>query len=583
MQSKFLVVGAVALAFVACNGFSVLGGGHGKGGHAGRGGRGGAGSVDAGIGGAADAGGRGSGGRDGGGVDAGGRAGSNGGDASPDSGDPDFIPFSAPDRPCDWVDTAVQTGNPNCPNGTYDGSFNASWLPDLAKLPALAGCTRVTGDVRVPLEISGLESLRAINGGLQLDGEYTLPDGGTITNTRGGLENLRCVGHQFFLTTDIPPSNTAGLRKLVAVQGGMAFMDGITSGPPALRRVWGSVTVAVSWIPPTPRLLPAIEAVYGTFEGASAHSSDNPRLDYIGCGSTFPICKDGILGCWQNISNDAELSRLSAACNVAVGGLYIQQGESLLQGVSSLQPLQGLRGVRGQLRIVNSSRLTSLADLKELESVEGLMLYGLPNVTDLHGLEGLKTLPNVLWLAGVGVANLRALSNVHGSISTLDINGNPNLNSLEGLENVTTIHTLSIRYVPKLTSLKGLSGLKTTHSMSISRTGIRDLRGLDQLTQASKGDVELSGNEFAIFDNSKLETLDGLDALEGELDALTISNNAVLRDLRALGKVTRVKNLTIEGNPLLPDCEVKWLAERVGATNRGNAPNGGSQDCPASP
>jgi hypothetical protein len=264
MQSKLLVIGANALVFVACNGFSVLGGGHGKGGaggNAGRGGRGGAGGVDAGTGGApnVDAGGRaGSAGRDAG-VDSGGRSGSSGVDASPDSGDPDFIPFSAPDRPCDWVDTAVQTGNPNCPNGTYEGGLDGSQLSELAKVPALAGCTRVTGDVRVPLEISGLESLRAINGKLEVFEATKLPDGGTITDTRG-LENLRCVGRSFSLQTDIPPSGESGLRKLVEVQGSMWFQSDISSALPALRRVWGSVEADDFGPPLTPSRLPAIEA-----------------------------------------------------------------------------------------------------------------------------------------------------------------------------------------------------------------------------------------------------------------------------------------------------------------------------------
>lgn len=533
MQPKLLLTGASALVFVGCSGVPVIGGGTG-----GTGGGAGNGAVH---------------------------------------------------RRCDWVDTAVaQTGNPLCPNGTYEGSIDARGAESvISELHRLEGCTRITGSVRViPMEMvdegpSGLESLRAIEGQVQINGwfrggldsgQFSAADGEPSSVVRD-FDNVRCVGNTLELDSFTPP-----FPKLVEAQGSVEFVAASNEATlPALKRIWGDVAMTAG---STPELLPAIETVYGYFPGASAHSSDNPRLDYIGCGSSFPACKDGILGCHRNFTSDAELNTLSTACRVAAQGLEVR-------GVSSLRPLQGLRGVRDQLKIESSAALTSLDGLNGVESADNLILHGLPNVTDLHGLEGLKTL-DILDLGGnAGLTNLRALSNVRGVMGSMQIfiNDLASLSSLEGLENITTSYHLSISGAPKLTSLQGLSGLKSvSYYMAIDGTGIADLHGLDQLTQVAYPPNELGLAAYLrISGNPKLQTLDGLGALDGTVDTLIIADNAVLRDLHGLSKLKKVNTLNIGGNPLLPECEVSWLAQRVGATNQASTPNGGSQNCAPSP
>jgi hypothetical protein len=583
MQCKQLLSCASALALLACNGFSVIGGGHGKGGNGGRGGGGGRGGADAGGGrdANADADGPDSSGSDAGGADAG--AGAAGADGGGDGGLP-FVPYLAPDRPCNFVNTPTQpTGNANCPNGVYQGSIDVSSSADIEKL---AGCTRISGDLNIHgvppatlRNVAGLESLRAINGKLWVENFAQIATSpwfaqGQITSL-SGLENLRCIGQSFVLATSeefsaLPPSIPAsrltefGLDQLVEVEGKVSLRvsGGFADTLPALRRVWGDVVVS------SPKLVPAIELVYGGFEHASAHSTDNPRLEYIGCGSSFPICRDGILGCARSAGNDSDVASLSA-CRLAV------QGMALTNKVKNLEPLRELRWVRESLSIVEDDALTSLTGLRGLESADMISLNGVPQLANLHGLEGL-----------------------HGSTSIL-VNYSESFSSLEGLENVTAFETISLRGLPKLTNLKGLSGAKSigTLSLDVGRTSadfgkVASLSGLSALE--SLGNLSIIGSaledlrgldrvkhmkDISLANNPALRTLDGLGALEVVDQTVFLSSNHHLESLHALGKLRQVGGLSISKNQVLPDCEVSWLSERVGKANVADAINGGPRNC----
>jgi hypothetical protein len=197
-----------------------------------------------------------------------------------------------------------------------------------------------------------------------------------------------------------------------------------------------------------------------------------------------------------------------------------------------------------------------------------------------------------------GDAELERLSACVFAVQSLQISGVSSLRPLQRLRSVR--ERLRITNSDALVSLAGLNALERAGGLHLSRLpNVSDLRGLDRLTALGSLDLwghiadpsaslgitslkALSGlrgslSAVNISDVTKLRSLDGLENIS-ELGTLYVFRNPALADLRGLAGVSRVQDLEIGGNPLLPSCAVNAFATRVGATNRESAPNG-AQAC----
>ncbi|WP_437799940.1 hypothetical protein [Sorangium sp. So ce693] len=131
------------------------------------------------------------------------------------------------------------------------------------------------------------------------------------------------------------------------------------------------------------------------------------------------------------------------------------------------------------------------------------------------------------------------------------LKSNPALRNLQGLEGVSQLANLLVIGNAKLESLEGLSALETVYQ------------------------------DLTIGSNAVLTSIDGLSALRAIDQNLIISNNPELTSLDGLSSLERIHyGLEITTNPKLPTCEAEELRERTGVPQASVINNDDSATCP---
>ena len=187
-------------------------------------------------------------------------------------------------------------------------------------------------------------------------------------------------------------------------------------------------------------------------------------------------------------------------------------------------------------------------------------------------MENLSTVSSVNIEENSGLTSLEGL----GNVSTIDdfmIDGNSALISLAGLENLNTVGNLTIKDNSTLNSLEGLNTLTSVEgALSIRHNdGLISLSGLESLNSI--------GGDFSLYDNSAIASIDALVNLNTIGGYLFIESNDVLTSLIGLDNVTGVGgNLTIRYNNNLSLCDITPVCNYIidggngTLTITGNAP-----------
>lgn len=275
----------------------------------------------------------------------------------------------------------------------------------------------------------------------------------------------------------------------------------------------------------------------------------------------------------------------------SVGGTLYIEGQSIetLDGLASLQTVGGLEVVGPEFR--------SLGPVPELVEIYGtLRVMETPSLHDFTGLQGVSGIREVQ-VSGVSsfgglqtvlvqavIASdlkIQSLGELYpGALNSLEIDGAPDLRRLNFIP-PSHLYWLSL----KNTGLEDLQEMRTLRQVSVylhleGNPNLESLHGLEELTYCPElllGDndamVDLSGlgniqemDALTLFDMSSLTSLDGLESLE-ELGDLSIYRNAVLMDLQGLYGLTRVDSLTIANNDALSAEEAQALLDAIGREN----------------
>ncbi|MBK9270371.1 MAG: T9SS type A sorting domain-containing protein [Saprospiraceae bacterium] len=117
--------------------------------------------------------------------------------------------------------------------------------------------------------------------------------------------------------------------------------------------------------------------------------------------------------------------------------------------LSNLDGLSGLTEIPEDLRIQSNLSLKNIEGLRNLRKIGGhLRLIGLRVLQDLNGLKNLESIGNQVTIMGLSsIKNLKPLSKLKTIGGKLQINLNPELSSLEGIEELDheTISELILR------------------------------------------------------------------------------------------------------------------------------------------
>lgn len=261
----------------------------------------------------------------------------------------------------------------------------------------------------------------------------------------------------------------------------------------------------------------------------------------------------------NNLINKAFLSillALSLSANVAAQSPKPSKSttkEALKTWQGNLEPKQfndflkgKYQGVQGDVFIINS-RFKNLQALKHLVDVDGHILIG--NQDEKYPIGGNPDLVSLQ-----GLENLRTVS------GRLRLSSNPSLQSLSALKNLESVGYLLIQENNLLESLAGLENLKkaTYRYGGLSIWKNKNLKHIKALSNL----VELS--RTSISDNPSLESLEGLHNVHEIKRSVYIDKNPKLKDLRGLRNLKAVGDyFQIRSNNGLKDFSGLESLERI--------------------
>jgi hypothetical protein len=164
---------------------------------------------------------------------------------------------------------------------------------------------------------------------------------------------------------------------------------------------------------------------------------------------------------------------------------------------------------------------------------------------DCHNLEG------EIWIEGEDIVGLDSLIGIDTISGSVYICGNPQLSSLDGLNNLRTIQGyFHLGYWehgsnPLLINMTGLDRLSNIDGsvLILGNSSLRNFQGLDSLT--------VIGSNMEIIENESLENLAGLNALNS-ISSIKIAGNDSILSLDGLqGLVNIASSFEVSYNPLL--------------------------------
>lgn len=269
------------------------------------------------------------------------------------------------------------------------------------------------------------------------------------------------------------------------------------------------------------------------------------------------------VGAGLGIGNNTQLVDISALSSLTelsqtniFGSLYIQDNPVLpnlhgLENIKSaydvivennwaLQDFQGLNGlekVHQMFTVADNTAMTSFQGLNSLKEVA--LSFGVSGSNALLSLDGLDSLETVNMLSVgycTGLTSLGAAPQLK-NVTILSLYNLPSLVSLEALTNVEQIASIYITHCTALTSLNGLQNVKEVGNLQISNNN--SLTSLSQLSGLTtvKPSPDYLENNFWIYNNDAIQSLDGLQNIIQFEASLSISKNDGLSDFCALSTI----------------------------------------------
>jgi hypothetical protein len=222
-------------------------------------------------------------------------------------------------------------------------------------------------------------------------------------------------------------------------------------------------------------------------------------------------------------------------CTVIEGGVSLN-GTTIV----NLNGLSGITAINFDLQLANVPNLTSLSGLENVTSIGRLQIYE-SGLTDLTGLQSLSSLQALE--IGYAFSNNPSLTSLSGMPHVSSLQGvqisQTVLTTLHGLENITTVGGMDIHTNPNLISLDGLNNLVSVDNNLLIRFNpkLASLHGLHNITSV--------GGDLGIWSNPSLTTL------------------ADFENLNSIGAVSETEGMNIFNNGLLTECSIAAVCEHL--------------------
>jgi len=451
-----------------------------------------------------------------------------------------------------------QTNYPNCTEIEGDVEINGA---DITNLNGLSVLTSIGGLLRIEHNGS-LASLTGLGNLTSIGGNIEIVDNDSLTSLTG-LENVTSIGGDLRVDDNENLSSLSGLDNIDA----------------------GSINdLHIDWNPSLSTcdiqsLCDYMASPNGVVEiDNNSIGCNNPWEIANACGYILPCLPYGYYSFTKqtdidNFADYCDCTELDWGVEIRGDGITNLDGLSVITSFggdlniigTSLTNLSGLDNVTtlgGDILIYANNSLESLTGLGGLTSIEGninigywifvgvIWWLGNPLLNDLSGLDNLTFIGGDLGIYGNGrlksITGLENLSSIEGDLNIgAPWNGwshapNDSLVSLTGLNNLISIGgDLGISNNNALTSLSGLENLNSVGGDLLIGQGIFSNGGNNSLVSLSAlANLTYVGGSLRITKNASLTNLTGLENLTAFEGGLGIDNNESLTDLTSLGNVT---------------------------------------------
>ncbi|MBK8967935.1 MAG: hypothetical protein IPM36_14965 [Lewinellaceae bacterium] len=305
---------------------------------------------------------------------------------------------------------------------------------------------------------------------------------------------------------------------------------------------------------------------FGTFPSLKTGkviNLNNP-VPLINLEGIFPVLETAEYFFLENIAQLESLTGLHSLNRV--GAMSIKN-----TGITNLTGLDKLRNISNYLYLFENPELLNLTGITALDSVISLQINSNPKLTGIQGLETAKRIGQLTLSENESLVTLADSALIPDVIIGLIIEHNPALTSLRGLEKLRTQNGgITIEDNEALLTLEGLTSVQHPYTVSISgNPQLRDLAGLPNLETVTTLTLEnndaltdLSGltslrfaRQLRINDHLRLKNLHGLESLETfPTGVLYVLRNDSLSSLDGLGPMLSTQSLLIKDNPQLSAC-----------------------------
>jgi len=196
------------------------------------------------------------------------------------------------------------------------------------------------------------------------------------------------------------------------------------------------------------------------------------------------------------LTTQAEIDTFGANNYTQINGNVRIEGVSAFE-ITDLSSLSSFEVINGKLDLFNNENLLSLSGLENLTSISDWLIMSNIGVTDLLGLANLTSVNQLEIVNMPNLQSLNGLQNITSINWIVQISANPNLNSLNGLNNlVSTEATFSITLNHSLIDLQGLdsfTSVNNNYGLTVgNNNNLQSLNGISQLTTV--GGISVSNN-----------------------------------------------------------------------------------------
>jgi len=280
--------------------------------------------------------------------------------------------------------------------------------------------------------------------------------------------------------------------------------------------------------------------VDGNLTIGDAVSQQSDIIDLSGLASFHKV--NGFL----RIRRNWQLTSLNGLENVFHVGGYLLVGSS---AVENLDVFQDNTFVGESIFIDVSAGVTSIGSFKDITELDALSISGfsIPDLSafsnltkvnsvqltggnrNMQGLNKLERVEDAFWVNGGSLESYDGLDALKYVGGRFWIYQNPFITDLSGLESIETIGLLEISNNPNLQSLQGIENLKST-PIGIDIKDNPRLTSLVSFNNLSIGQ-EIEGNGIGIRNNDALTNLNGFETISNFTGLVAVHDNDILRDL----------------------------------------------------